>query len=188
MLDARRTQDGARVSLKCIDIEIGRFFSSLPLIQDPANHCVPIYACGHPLTIILTSIHNDMSKDFKSVARHCARMQSPPRYHYIDFGISRKYDASWKPPYMFVEDYTKPWNPFPTDIWSWVYMPSKTFFNVSVYSGVEFLTGLVSDMMHSDPAQRPNMDDIFSRLQILRQVLRKLKLRSQVAHNGEISL
>ncbi|KAG2130419.1 uncharacterized protein EDB93DRAFT_1180268 [Suillus bovinus] len=50
LLDARRTQDGARVLLKCIDvsrhpyeIEIGRYFSSSPLSQDPANYCVPIY-------------------------------------------------------------------------------------------------------------------------------------------------
>lgn len=50
LLDARRTRDGARVSLKCIDvsrhpyeIEIGRYFCSSPLGEDPANHCVPIY-------------------------------------------------------------------------------------------------------------------------------------------------
>ncbi|KAG2141275.1 hypothetical protein DEU56DRAFT_796028 [Suillus clintonianus] len=50
MLDARRTHDGTRVSLKSIDvsrhpyeIEIGRYLCSSPLREDPANHCVPIY-------------------------------------------------------------------------------------------------------------------------------------------------
>jgi hypothetical protein len=50
LLDARRTQDGARVTLKRIDvlrhpfeIEIGRYFCSALLSEDPANHCVPIY-------------------------------------------------------------------------------------------------------------------------------------------------
>jgi hypothetical protein len=50
LLDARRTHDGARVSLKCIDvsrhpyeIDIGRFFCTSPISEDPANHCVPIY-------------------------------------------------------------------------------------------------------------------------------------------------
>ncbi|KAG1887783.1 hypothetical protein F4604DRAFT_1718423 [Suillus subluteus] len=37
-----------------------------------------------------------MSEDYKRVARHRTRTQSPPRYYYyyIDFGISRKYEAS----------------------------------------------------------------------------------------------
>jgi hypothetical protein len=50
LIDARRIHDGARVSLKSIDvsrhpyeIEIGRHFCSPPLGEDPANHCVPIY-------------------------------------------------------------------------------------------------------------------------------------------------
>ena len=50
LLDARRIQDDARVLLKCIDVsrhpyevEIGRYFCSSPLSEDPSNHCVPIY-------------------------------------------------------------------------------------------------------------------------------------------------
>jgi hypothetical protein len=50
LLDAQRTRDGVRVSLKSIvvsrhpyEIEIGRFFCTPPLSEDPANHCVPIY-------------------------------------------------------------------------------------------------------------------------------------------------
>jgi hypothetical protein len=50
LLDAQRTRDGARVSLKCVDvsrhpfeIEIGRYFCSSPLNESPANHCVPIW-------------------------------------------------------------------------------------------------------------------------------------------------
>jgi len=50
LLDARRARDGARVSLKRIDIskypheiEITRNFGTSTLSQDRANHCVPIY-------------------------------------------------------------------------------------------------------------------------------------------------
>jgi len=50
LMDARRAHDGARVSLKRInvsrhpfEIEIARYFSTSPLDQEPANHCVPIY-------------------------------------------------------------------------------------------------------------------------------------------------
>jgi hypothetical protein len=70
-----------------------------------------------------------MSEDYKRVARHRTRTQSPPRYYYIDFGISRKYEASNTNPLElpifggdkevpeFKEDNYKPRNPFPTDVW-----------------------------------------------------------------------
>jgi hypothetical protein len=42
-------------------------------------------------------------------------------------------------------------------------------------------------MMHSDPAQRPNMDEVFSRFQVIRQGFSNWKLRSRVAHDEERS-
>ncbi|KAG1755326.1 hypothetical protein EDD22DRAFT_1044681 [Suillus occidentalis] len=260
--------DGARVLLKCIDvsrhpyeIEIGRYFSSSPLSQDPANHCVPIYdilqvPTDNNLVIIVMPLlrdatdpyfdtigevidcvqqlfeglrfmhrhhiaHRDcmqlnilmdgnmfidpwhasdqyMSEDFKRAARHRTRTRSPPRYYYIDFGISHKYEASninpLKEPIFggdkevpeFKEDNYQPRNPFPTDVWYLGHAIQKTFLHR--YSGMEFLSGLVSDMMHSDPAQRPNMDEVFSRFQVLRQDFSNWKLRSQVAHDEKRSL
>jgi len=47
---------------------------------------------------------------------------------------------------------------------------------------VRFLDGLVSDMMHEDPTQRPNMDAVVSRFMDLRRSLSAWKLRSQVVH------
>jgi serine/threonine protein kinase len=268
LLDARRTRDGARVLLKCIDvsrhpyeIEIGRYFSSPSLSEDPANHCVPIYEvlevpnaehlmilvmpllrnatdpyfdtvgevvdCIHQLFEGLRFMHRHhvahrdcmqlnilmdgsmfidawhpseqyMSEDLKRPARHRTRTLSPPRYYYIDFGISRKYEASNTNPLEdpifggdkdvpeFKEDNFKPRNPFPTDIWYLGHAIQETF--LDRYSGVEFLSSLVSDMMHSDPAQRPNMDEVFSRFQVLRQGFSKWKLRSRVAHEDDNSL
>lgn len=268
VLDARRIQDGARVSLKRIDvsrhpyeIEIGRYFSTSPLSNDPANHCVPIYdvlevpAENHTAIIVMPLLrdatdpyfdtvgevadcihqlfeglrfmhrhhvaHRDcmqlnilmddsmfidawhasdqyMSEDYKRVARHRARTKSPPRYYYIDFGISRQYEASNADPLEepifggdkevpeFNEDNFKPRNPFPTDVWYLGHAIQETF--LDHYSGVEFLNSLVSDMMHSDPAQRPNMDDVFSRFQIIRQGFSNWKLRSRVAHDEERSV
>jgi hypothetical protein len=70
-----------------------------------------------------------MSEDFKRAARHRTRTYSPPRYYYIDFGISRKYEASNTNPLEapifggdkevpeFKEDNYRPRNPFPTDVW-----------------------------------------------------------------------
>jgi len=50
------------------------------------------------------------------------------------------------------------------------------------YSGVKFLNGLVSDMMHTDPARRPNMDVVVSRFKDLRRSLSAWKLRSKVVY------
>ncbi|KAG2076601.1 hypothetical protein BDR04DRAFT_1125659 [Suillus decipiens] len=268
LLDARRTHDGARVSLKSIvvsrhpyEIEIGRYFCSSPHSEDPANHCVPIcdvlevptdddlailvmpllrdatdpffdtvgevVDCVHQLFEGLWFMHRHhvahrdcmqlnilmdgsmfkdawhpseqfMSEDLKRPARHRTRTQSPPRYYYIDFGISRKYEASNTNPLEdpifggdkevpeFKEDNFKPRNPFPTDVWYLGHAIQETF--LDHYTGVEFLSSLVSDMMHSDPAQRPNMDEIFSRFQVLRQGFSSWKLRSRVTHDEERSV
>ncbi|KAG1792652.1 uncharacterized protein HD556DRAFT_1379030 [Suillus plorans] len=268
VLDARRIQDGARVSLKRInisrhpyEIEIGRYFSTHPLSIDPANHCVPIYDVlevpvdNHTVIIVMPLLrdimnpsfdtvgevvdcvhqlfeglrfmhrhhvaHRDcmqlnmlmdgcmfidawhpseqyMSEDLKRPARYRTRMQSPPKYYYIDFGISRKYEASNTNPLEdpifggdkevpeFKEDNFKPRNPFPTDVWYLGHAIQETF--LDHYSGVEFLGGLVSDMMDSDPAQRPNMDEVFSRFQVIRQGFSNWKLRSRVAPDGGRSL
>ncbi|KAG1726051.1 uncharacterized protein EDB91DRAFT_1061800 [Suillus paluster] len=273
LLDARRTHDGARVSLKSIvvsrhpyEIEIGRYFCGSPLSEDPANHCVPIYDvlkvptdddlailvmpllrdatdpffdtvgevvdCIHQLFEGLHFMHRHhvahrdcmqlnilmdgsmfidawhpsdqyMSEDLKHPARHRTRTQSPPRYYYIDFGISRKYEASNTNPLEepifggdkevpeFIEDNHRPRNPFPTDVWYLGHAIQETFLDVKCNSGfscVGFLGGLVSDMMHSDPTQRPTMDDVFSRFQVLRQGLSNWKLRTRVAHDEERSL
>lgn len=76
MLDARRTQDGARVSLKRIDvsqhpyeIEIGRYFCSVAISEDPANHCVPIYdvlevPAANNLSIIVMPLLRDATDPY----------------------------------------------------------------------------------------------------------------------------
>jgi hypothetical protein len=87
-----------------------------------------------------------MSEDFKHAARHRTRTQSPPRYYYIDFGISRKYEASNTEPLEipifggdkgvpeFREDYSKPRNPFPTDVWYLGHAIQEIFLDVKCNS------------------------------------------------------
>ena len=36
----------------------------------------------------------DLSRDFTGNAKHFTRTQRPPKYYFIDFGISRRYDPS----------------------------------------------------------------------------------------------
>lgn len=80
LLDARRIRDGARVLLKCIDvlrhpyeIEIGRYFCSSSLSEDPANHCVPIYDvlevpnADHLMILVMPLLRNATDPYFDTV-------------------------------------------------------------------------------------------------------------------------
>ena len=146
-------------------------------------------------------IDESMSEDLTQPARHRTRTQSrsPPRYYFVDFGIPLENPlfGEEKDVPGFEEDSTKRWDPFATDVWCLGHAIQDIFLNVRCssslspiklivirqrYSGVKFLNGLVSDMMHTDPAQRPNMDVIVSRFKDLRRSLSAWKLRSQVVY------
>jgi hypothetical protein len=88
-----------------------------------------------------------MSEDLRRPARHRTRMQSPPRYYYIDFGISCKYEAPNTNPLEdpifggdeevpeFKEDNFNPRNSFPTDVWLGRAI-QETFLDVKCNSGL----------------------------------------------------
>jgi serine/threonine protein kinase len=74
-------------------------------------------------------LYNNRKPDFTGQAKHFTRTQVPPKYYWIDFGISNKYDLSstatpsedriWGgdrtvPEYV---DYKGPCNPFPIDVY-----------------------------------------------------------------------
>jgi len=98
--------------------------------------------------------NNDQMRDpFHITAKHFSRTERPPKYYFIDFGISRRYDpedkAPLEPPIRggdksvpeFMEDINVPRNPFQTDIYyagnlirEGVLMVSK--FNPPVYNSL----------------------------------------------------
>ena len=138
-------------------------------------------------------IDESTSEDLTCPAKHYTRTQSPPQYYYVDFSISRNYEASENNPLEqppFRQD-------FATDVGCLGHAIQKIFLDVwcssslshftphfykQRYSGVKFLNGLVSDMIHEDPTQRPNMDVVVSRFKDLRRSLSARKLRSRVVH------
>ena len=74
----------------------------------------------HPMRI-------DINKECSGRAKHFTRTQKPPKYYFIDFGISRRYEPSNTDPREVpiwggdkevpeFQNSNEPQNPFPTDI------------------------------------------------------------------------
>jgi hypothetical protein len=90
-------------------------------------------------------IRTDMSRDFRSYARPLNRSQKPPKYYFVDMGISRKYKPNQLPP---IEDIIRggdkdppehnsgilACDPFPTDVYYVGNMIRKDFFQVRLVS------------------------------------------------------
>lgn len=83
----------------------------------------------------------DMRFDMKGSAKHFSRTERPPRYLFIDFGISRRYEESNRTPleppilggYKNVPEFQTshdPQNPFPTDVWYLGFALQKELLNV----------------------------------------------------------
>jgi len=73
---------------------------------------------------------DQMRDNFLAPAKRFSRTERPPKYYFIDFGLSRRYDSEDKAPPLelpirggdktvpeFQKDVHKPCNPFPTDIY-----------------------------------------------------------------------
>ncbi|KAG1726947.1 uncharacterized protein EDB91DRAFT_1165051 [Suillus paluster] len=134
----------------CMDLNI--MMDASEMYPEPFHPCEP-----------------DMRFDMKDSVKHFSRTERPPRYLFIDFGISRRYEmldhAPLEPPILGG------------------FALQKELINV--YRGLEFLQPLVSDMLQSDPAQRPTMDEVASRFVPTYNALSPWKLRSRAVLKDE---
>ena len=86
----------------------------------------------------------DLKYDWSGRVRYRSRTERPPKYYYIDFGLSRKYDPKDGPPQELPilggdksvpefqgEDYDQRSNPFCTDIYYLGNLMRSQFLNVS---------------------------------------------------------
>ncbi|KAG2745894.1 hypothetical protein P692DRAFT_20865341 [Suillus brevipes Sb2] len=132
--------------------------------------------------------------DAKGKAKYRSRTEFPPRYLFIDFGISRRYQASQNAPleppiwggYKGVPEFqnsNEPCNPFPTDVWYLGFALQQQLLNV--YRGLGFMEPLISDMLQTDPAKRPTMDEVMSRFVPTYNALSPWKLRSRAVMKEE---
>lgn len=136
-----------------------------------------------------------MKRDFSGHVGHYTRTQRPPKYYFIDFGLSRRYDASEENPLEypifggdksvpeFRDNVDVPMNPFPTDVYYLGNVVREQFLNSK--KGFEFLKALVDDMVNDDPCKRPTMEVVVERFESIRQQLSTWKLRSRVISQDE---
>jgi hypothetical protein len=98
----------------------------------------PLFPDGyHPQSV-------ERTRDYKGTARHYTRTQRPPKYYFIDFGISRKYNPADRPPLedpiwggdRSVPEFRRsldPCDPFPTDVYYVGNLVREDFLDVRVY-------------------------------------------------------
>ncbi|KAI0368341.1 hypothetical protein BV20DRAFT_1045088 [Pilatotrama ljubarskyi] len=119
----------------------------------------------------------DRARDRRGAAKHYTRTARPVRYHFIDFGLSRRYNPEDVPPRehpILGGNKTVPefqtWNgepidSFPTDIY---YVGNMIRTNVlQKYRGVEFLSLIVQDMVQDDPTKRTTIQEVTQLLDAL---------------------
>ncbi|TFY60104.1 hypothetical protein EVJ58_g5352 [Rhodofomes roseus] len=175
-----------------------QFHEYLPLISDISKRNVMMDAAAmypdmwHP--------RSPADKyDYSGKAKYYTRTERPPKYYYIDFGLSRKYDPDNTSPEELPilggdksvpefqgRGYDKPANPFHTDIYYLGNLMRTKF--VAYYRGFEFMHPLVADMLQSDPAKRPSIAEVETRFDEAFRGLTKRKLRSRLVRKDEIML
>ncbi|EGN93817.1 hypothetical protein SERLA73DRAFT_78193 [Serpula lacrymans var. lacrymans S7.3] len=136
----------------------------------------------------------EMKRDYTERARHFTRTQRPPKYLFVDFGISRRYgpndiapleDPIWGGDKTVPEfqQSNEPRNPFPTDVYYLGNMIRNSF--LVAKAGFEFVEPLVKDMVQDDPEKRPNMDEVILRFEEIIKQLSSWKLRSRVINEQD---
>ncbi|KAH0830127.1 hypothetical protein J3R83DRAFT_1473 [Lanmaoa asiatica] len=139
-------------------------------------------------------METSLKRDYSGSAKHYTRIQRPPKYYFIDFGLSRRYDPTDADPREVpiwggdkevpeFQNSNEPCNPFPTDVFYIGNAVRKGFVETKV--GFEFMEHLVADMVQANPSNRPNMDEVVARFNEIRAGLSNWKLRSRVVDKEE---
>ncbi|KAH8987525.1 hypothetical protein EDB86DRAFT_3245740 [Lactarius hatsudake] len=133
----------------------------------------------HPVKI-------DRNRNFKGTAKAYTRTQRPPRYYFIDLGLSRLYpsrDAKDEP--LRGGDKSAPehrsglrCNPFHTDIYYIGNLIRQEF--IKKCNGFEFMEDLIASMTRDNPAERPPIEEVLHEFSRIRVSLSKRKLRSAI--------
>ncbi|KAI0745240.1 kinase-like domain-containing protein, partial [Earliella scabrosa] len=138
-------------------------------------------------------VHGRRSYDFQRKVKSRTRTEHPTRYHYIDFGLSDKFNPGQ--PHISaisiggdktVPEYADPsglYNPFHADIYTLGNLVREHFVQKS--SSLGFLETLISDMTKTAPEERPTIGEAFERFEEIRTSLSQWQLRSRFVYRDE---
>lgn len=130
--------------------------------------------------------------------RHYSRTERPPRYYFIDYGISTWYydhqphieipvkggDKTAPEHAILVDGKRVPCDPFPTDIYYLGNLIKTQFIEPNVNFG--FMRSLANDMIQEDPAKRPSIDEVIKRFNDIMARLSWFRLRSRIVPKSDI--
>ncbi|KAF7302216.1 Protein kinase domain-containing protein [Mycena indigotica] len=126
-------------------------------------------------------IWTDRDPEDRRPAHHITRTECWPRYYFIDFGLSRRYDPANGPPLEPIirggdrspPEYRKSGlscNPFPTDIYILGNLMKSLFLysrrrgkKRAILRSLRFLEPLVDTMVREEPALRPTIGEVIQR-------------------------
>ncbi|KAJ7466648.1 kinase-like domain-containing protein [Mycena galericulata] len=139
-------------------------------------------------------------------AKYYTRTQRPVKYYFIDFGFAKKFGPGEDtraypliggddsaPEFQSMQNLTTQLDPFPTDIYYLGNLIRTEFLDgyqrmaMSRKFGFDFMRPLVSDMVQTDPAKRPNIDEVVTRFAEMRRGLSAWKLRCRVVKESDFS-
>ncbi|KAI9462044.1 hypothetical protein F5148DRAFT_237621 [Russula earlei] len=125
-------------------------------------------------------------------AKRYSRTERPPRYYFIDFGLSHQYSSrNVLEEQPRGDDMTSPpehkrgglCNPFRTDIYHLGSFVRDNF--LKKYNGFEFMGDLVCAMTDENPARRPRIEDVIERFESICSSLSAVMLRSPITSKND---
>ncbi|KAK7687644.1 hypothetical protein QCA50_008859 [Cerrena zonata] len=154
------------------------------IMLDPSQMFPDLY---HPMRL-------ERNRSLTGRAKFSSRTSRPVKYYFIDFGISSMYSADDPHPReipIFSGDKsppeyrtpTEPCDSYAVDIYLLGNVIRKDVMTTTKCLG--FMEPLVSDMCHKDPAQRPSIDEVIKRFDVIYHSLNWFKLRSRLVPVNE---
>ncbi|KAJ7092004.1 hypothetical protein B0H15DRAFT_835013 [Mycena belliarum] len=147
--------------------------------------------------------------DYKQHPKHLTRTQAPVKYYLIDVGISIHFDpgdehyalpiigADRSVPEYQGDGPMSPTDPFATDVYLLGNLIRSQFidgqYDMKYYmhpgrEGFGFMRGLVTDMVKHNPAERPKIDEVVDRFDVIVKGLSTWKLRSRARGKEEYTI
>ncbi|SJL07669.1 uncharacterized protein ARMOST_11019 [Armillaria ostoyae] len=148
----------------------------------------------------------DLKYDYSGPALYYRRTERPPKYYFIDFGLSKRYKADDLPVLDLVLggdqtvpeaiDITSICDPFAVDVYYLgnalrAFLPEGTTANHKIRKGLRgmksfgFMKPLVMAMVEPDPAKRIKIDEAVERFAAIENGLSTMTLRGRVAYSSE---